>query len=170
MFLATDASQIMSTEQNANTWLVGSPMLSWNSFLQLTSSKQVSFIRTFLHLHKFCIEDVVIETTDYFNFLGFILTSILSLDGKIDKRIAKATGVMYKLSDILLENCQQSLCTQWIVDNIYHTKCHLECFHLHKLGRISGITCRSKFSIPDTLKQANPCSSLYYIFNVIFDG
>ena len=43
------------------------------------------------------IEDKKIGVTGSFTYLGSTITSSLSLDAEIDKRVAKATAVMYRL-------------------------------------------------------------------------
>lgn len=47
------------------------------------------------------------EVTDHFTYLGWIITSNLSLDAEIDKRIAKAAAVMAQLSK-RASVCQQT--------------------------------------------------------------
>lgn len=46
----------------------------------------------------------MLDVTDDFNYLGTTITSDLSLDREIDKRIAKAAGVMAKLSKTVWDN------------------------------------------------------------------
>lgn len=54
------------------------------------------------------IDGKVLEVTDHFTYLGSTITSNQSLDREIDKRIAKATGVLAKLSNRVWVNNQLS--------------------------------------------------------------
>ena len=52
------------------------------------------------------IDNQVLEVADLFTYLGLIISSNLSLDSEIDKRIAKAASVMARLSKRVWSNNQ----------------------------------------------------------------
>lgn len=54
----------------------------------------------------------VLAVTDQFTYLGSTITSNLSLDREIDKRIAKNAGVLAKLSKRVWDNNQLTLNTK----------------------------------------------------------
>ena len=115
------------------------------------------------------INNEVLEVTDHFTYLGSTVTSNLSLDKEIDKRIAKAAAVLSKLSKRVWNISQLTLNTKLKVYQacvlstlLYGSESwttyaqqenRLESFHLRCLRRIMGITwhhrrCVGKSKLP----------------------
>ena len=107
-------------------------------------------------------------------YLGSTVTSNLSLDTGIDKRITKATAVLSKLSKRAWNNNQLTLNTKLKVYQacvlstlLYVSESwttyaqqenRLESFHLHCLRRIMGITWQDKVFNAAMLKEADSLS------------
>ena len=102
------------------------------------------------------INNEVLEVTNHFTYLGSTVTSNLSLDKEIDKRIAEAAAVLSKLSKRVWNISQLTLNTKLKVYQacvlstlLYGSESwttfaqqenRLESFHLRCLRRIMGIT------------------------------
>ena len=116
------------------------------------------------------INNNVLEVTDHFTYLGSTITSNVSLDKEIDKRIAKAAGVLARLNKRVWENKQLSLNTKLKVYQacilstlLYGSETwttyarqenRLQTFHLRCLRRILGITWQDKITNTTVLKIA----------------
>ena len=110
------------------------------------------------------IDNQELEIADYFTYLGSIISSNLSLDSEIDKRIAKAASVMARLSKRVWSNNQLTSNTKLQVYQacvlstlLYGSESwttyarqenRLVSFHLRCLRRILGITWQDK--VPNT--------------------
>ena len=120
------------------------------------------------------INNEVLEVTNNFTYLGSTIADNLSLDREIDKRIAKATGVMAKLSKRVWENSQLTLNTKLkvymacvISTLLYGSESwttyarqenRLESFHLHCLRRILSISWQDKITNTTVLEKAGTLS------------
>ena len=120
------------------------------------------------------IDDEVLEVTDHFTYLGSTVSSNLSLDVEIDRRIAKAAAVMSKLNKRVWANGQLTMNTKLKVYQacvlstlLYGSESwttyarqenRLESFHLRCLRRILGITWQDKVTIVAVLEQAGSLS------------
>ena len=116
------------------------------------------------------IDDEVLEVTDHFTYLGSTVSSNLSLDMEIVRRIAKVAAVMAKLSKRVWTNSQLTMNTKLKVYqacvlstllfgseswSTYTTQENrLESFHLPCLRRILGITWQDKVTNAAVLEQA----------------
>ena len=117
------------------------------------------------------MENQVLEVADHFTYLGLIISSNLSLDSEINKRIAKASSVMARLSKRVWSNNQLTTNTKLQV----YQACVLSAlpygseswttyarqenrlkrpFHLLCLGRILGITWQDKVTNTAVLGRA----------------
>ena len=111
----------------------------------------------------------VLVVTDQFTYLASTITNNLSLNRKIDKRIAKTASVLAKLSKRVWDNNQLTLNTKLKVYRarvlsipLYGKKSwmtyatqenRLECLHLRCLRRILGITWQDKVTNAAVLEQ-----------------
>ncbi|KAI8513321.1 hypothetical protein Bbelb_099600 [Branchiostoma belcheri] len=110
------------------------------------------------------LDTEVLEVTDHFTYLGSTVTQNLSLDKELDRRIAKAAGVMTKLAKRVWDNNLLTLNTKLQVYRacvlstlLYGSETwttyarqenRLESFHLRCLRRILGISWRDR--VPNT--------------------
>ena len=116
------------------------------------------------------IDNQVLEIADHFTYLGSIISSNLSIDSEIDKRIAKAASVMARLSKRVWSN---SLLTSITKLQVYQAcvlstllygselwttyarqENRLESFHLRCLHHIVGITWQDKVTNTAVLEFA----------------
>ena len=120
------------------------------------------------------IDNKALEVTDHFTYLGSTISSNLSLDHELDRRIAKAAGVMSKLSNRVWNNNRLTLKTKirvyqaCIISTLLYgseawtsyarQENRLECFHMRCLRRILGITWEDKVTNNSVLKQTNMLS------------
>ena len=120
------------------------------------------------------IDDELLEVTDHFTYLGSTVSSNLSLDVEIDRRIAKAAAVMSKLSKRVWANGQLTMNTKLKVYQacilstlLYGSESwttyarqenRLESFHLRCLQRILGITRKDKVNNVAVLELAGSLS------------
>ena len=119
------------------------------------------------------INGEVLEVTNCFTYLGSTVTNNLSLDAKIDKRIAKAAAVISKLSKRVWENHQLTLNTKLKVyqtcvlststPQLYGSEFwttyarqenRLEGFHLRCFQRIMGIRWQDRVTNTAVLETA----------------
>ncbi|KAI8505331.1 hypothetical protein Bbelb_174400 [Branchiostoma belcheri] len=110
------------------------------------------------------LDTEVLEVTDHFTYLGSTVTQNLSLDKELDRRIARAAGVMTKLAKRVWDNNLLTLNTKLQVYRacvlstlLYGSETwttyarqenRLESFHLRCLRRILGISWRDR--VPNT--------------------
>ena len=127
-------------------------------------------MRTFHRPPSITIDNQVLEVTDHFTYLGSIISSNLSRDSEIDKRIAKAASVMARLSKRVWSNNQLTSNTKLQVYQacilrtfLYGSESwttyarqgnHLESFHLRYLRRILRITGQDKVTNTAVLGRA----------------
>ena len=121
-------------------------------------------------LPSITIDNQVLEVADYFTYLGSIISSNLSLDSEIDKRIAKAATVMTRLSQRVWSNIQLISNTKLQVYQacvlsmlLYGSESwttyarqenRLERFHFRCLRHILGITWQDKVTSTAVLGRA----------------
>ena len=120
------------------------------------------------------IDNEVLEVTCHFTYLGSTITSNLSLDAEIDKRIAKAAAVMAQLSKRVWGNNQLTLNTKLKVyqacvlsslpygseswTTYARQENRLESFHIRCLRRILGITWQDRVTNTAVLEKAGSLS------------
>ena len=120
------------------------------------------------------IDDELLEVTDHFTYLGSTVSSNLSLDAEINRRIAKAAAVMSKSSKRVWANGQLTMNTKLKVYQacvlstlLYGSESwttyarqenRLESFHLRCLRRILGITWKDKVNNIAVLELAGSLS------------
>lgn len=120
------------------------------------------------------IDDKELVVTDHFTYLGSTITSNLSLDAEIDRRIAKAAAVMSQLSKRVWGNKQLTLNTKLKVYQacvlsslLYGSESwttyarqenRLESFHMRNLRRILDITWQDRVTNTGVLEKAGSLS------------
>ena len=120
------------------------------------------------------IDNELLEVTDHFTYLGSTITSNLSLDAEIDKRIAKAAAVMAQLSKRVWGNNQLTLNTKLkvyqacVLSSLLYgseswttyarQESRLESFHIRCLRRILGITWQDRVTNTAVLEKADSLS------------
>ena len=120
------------------------------------------------------IDNEVLEVTDHFTYLGSTITSNLSLDAELDKRIAKAAAVMAQLSKRVWTNKQLTLNTKLkvyqacVLSSLLYgseswttyarQESRLESFHIRCLRRILGIKWQDRVTNTAVLEKADSLS------------
>ena len=120
------------------------------------------------------IDDKALKVTEQFTYLGSTISSNLSLDQEIDRRIAKSAGTMAKLSTRVWLNNQLTIRTKIKVYQacvlstlLYSSESwttyskqenRLESFHMRCLRRILGITWEDKLTNNFVLEKCNMLS------------
>ena len=120
------------------------------------------------------IGEKVLETADQFTYLGSTISSNLSLDRELDKRIGKASGTMSRLNKrvwsnkLLTTNTKVRVYEACVLSTLLYSseawttyarqENRLNTFHLRCLRRILGVTWEDKITNIRILEQAKSVS------------
>lgn len=174
MLFADDAALVSHTEEHLQR-LMDRFALACKEFGLTISIKKTNVMGQDIPAPpSITIDNEMLEVTDKFVYLGSVITSGLSLDSEIDKRLAKAASVMAGLSKRVWSNNQLTLNTKLKVYQacvlstlLYGSEAwttyarqedRLESFHLRCLRRILGITWQDKITNTAVLEQASSLS------------
>ena len=120
---------------------------------------------------KICVDNYELEAVNNFTYLGSTISSNISLDAEIDKRIGKAATTLARLSSRVWENPKLTIKTKVAVYNacvvstlLYGSETwttyarqerRLNSFHMRCLRRILGISWEDKIPNTEVLSRAN---------------
>ena len=112
------------------------------------------------------IGDYTLEVVEDFTYLGSTISSNLSLEAEINKRIGKAASATSRLSTRVWENTNLTTNTKIAVYNacVLSTLRRLNSFHLRCLRRILGISWQDRVPNKDVLERAGIPSMFAMLF------
>ena len=169
MLFADDAAVISHTEEGLQT-LINQFTSACKEFGLTISIKKTEVMgQNVTEPPTIQIDSKALEVSDHFTYLGSTISSNLSLDHEIDRRIAKAAGTMSKLNKRVWSNGLLSLNTKTQVYQacvlstlLYSSEAwttyakqesRLEVFHLRCLRRILGVTWEDKVTNDTVLEK-----------------
>ena len=170
--LFADDAALLSHTQSGLQNLVSSLAHACQEFgLTISLNKTEVMAQDVTSVPTINIGNHTLQVVKEFTYLGSTITSNLSLDNELNKRIGKASGAMAKLSKRVWENNKLSQATKILVYRAcilstllygseswttYKSHEHrLNTFHLRCLRRILGITWQKRKTNQEVLEQAN---------------
>ena len=174
LLFADDAALVTHKEEELQQ-LINQLSHACNEFgLSISINKTQVMGQGVLSPPSITIGNQVLGVADHFTYLGSTISSNLSLDNEIDKRIAKAASVMARLTKRVWSNNQLTSNTKFQVYQacvlstlLYGSESwttyarqenRLENFHLRCLRRILGITWHDMITNTDVLRRAGSLS------------
>ncbi|XP_019625432.1 PREDICTED: uncharacterized protein LOC109470795 [Branchiostoma belcheri] len=180
MLFADDAALTAHTEP-ALQRLMDRFSHACNEFALTVSIKKTQvMVQDVCSIHRISIDDHILEVVGTFTYLGSTISSNLSLEAELNKRIGKAATVMARLGKRVWDNAMLTTNTKLVVYKacilstllygseawtLYsHQERRLNAFHMRCLRRILGISWQDRVPNKDVLTQAG-MTSMYALLS-----